>query len=73
MLAVHDSGPGLPEHLRPRLLSDASVEPGGGVGLRLVRELVQGLGGRITLGQSPEGMNEIRVHLPLAPEVAHVA
>jgi signal transduction histidine kinase len=66
LMAVQDSGPGLPDHLRPRLLSDAPVEPGGGVGLRLVRELVQGLGGRITLGHSPEGLNEIRVHLPCA-------
>jgi signal transduction histidine kinase len=73
VLAIQDSGPGLPEHLRPRLLSGASVESGGGVGLRLVRELVQGLDGRITLGQSPEGLSEIRVHLPLAPNEARVA
>lgn len=73
VLAIQDSGSGLPEHLRPRLLSDASVEPGGGVGLRLVRELVQGLGGRITLGRSPDGLSEIRVHLPLAPDEARVA
>jgi signal transduction histidine kinase len=73
VLAIEDSGPGLPEHLRPRLLSDAPVEPGGGVGLRLVRELVQGLGGHITLVPSPEGLSEIRVHLPLAPNEARVA
>jgi signal transduction histidine kinase len=73
VLAFQDSGPGLPEHLRPRLLTDASVEPGGGVGLRLVRELVQSLGGRITLGRSPNGSNEIRVHLPLPPGEARVA
>ena len=73
VLSIQDSGPGLPEHLRPRLLSDASVEPGGAVGLRLVRELVQGLGGRIALGRSPEGLSEIRVHLPLAPDEARVA
>lgn len=68
MLGIQDSGPGLPDHLRARLLSDAPVEPGGGVGLRLVRELVQGMGGQISLGRSPEGLNEIRVQLPLAAE-----
>ncbi len=66
LLAVQDSGPGLPGHLHPRLLSDTPVEPGGGVGLRLVRELVRGAGGRITLGQSQQGLQEIQVHLPCA-------
>ncbi|TQM89504.1 sensor histidine kinase [Roseinatronobacter monicus] len=64
LLAVQDSGPGLPEHLQSRLLSDAPLEPGGGVGLRLVRELVQGADGRITLGQSAQGLQEVQVHLP---------
>lgn len=64
LLAVHDSGPGLPAHLQARLLSDAPVEPGGGVGLRLVRELVQGIGGQIALGQSAQGLPEIQVRLP---------
>jgi signal transduction histidine kinase len=73
LLVIQDSGVGLPDHLRFRLLSDAPVEPGGGVGLRLVRELVQGMGGRIDLGRSPEGLSEIRVHLPLAADEARVA
>lgn len=64
LLAVQDNGPGLPEHLHPRLLSDTPVEPGGGVGLRLVRELVQDIGGQISLGQSPQGLQEIQVRLP---------
>jgi len=64
VVSVHDSGPGLPDHLRARLLSDMPVEPGGGVGLRLVREMVQGMDGRISLGQSPQGLHEIRVYLP---------
>jgi len=66
VLAVQDSGAGLPEHLHARLLSDTPVEPGGGVGLRLVRELVQDMGGQITLGPSVQGLQEIQVHLPCA-------
>lgn len=64
LLAVQDSGPGLPEYLHPRLLSDTPVEPGGGVGLRLVRELVQEIGGQISLGHCPQGLQEIQVRLP---------
>lgn len=63
-LAVQDSGPGLPKHLHARLLSDTPVEPGGGVGLRLVRELVQQMDGQIMLGHSAQGLQEIQVHLP---------
>lgn len=46
-LAVKDSGAGLPPEAQARLLSAAPVQPGGGVGLRLVRDLVAGMGGRI--------------------------
>ncbi|ULB12470.1 ArxS, sensor/HAMP domain-containing histidine kinase (plasmid) [Cereibacter azotoformans] len=67
-LRIRDSGPGLPDSLRPRLLSDDPVEPGGGVGLRLVRDLVRSLGGQVSVGQSPEGLNEIRLILPCIGE-----
>lgn len=46
-LTVQDSGPGLPPEAQARLLSAAPLQPGGGVGLRLVRDIVAGLGGRI--------------------------
>jgi signal transduction histidine kinase len=63
-LCVWDSGPGFSEAMKPRLLSDAPVEPGGGLGLRMVRDLVTSLGGVIELGLSPDGHNEVRVRLP---------
>jgi len=62
-LAVTDDGPGLSEAARARLLSEAPVEPGGGVGLRLVRDLVAGLDGIVACGRS-EGRTEITVSLP---------
>lgn len=46
-IAVSDDGPGLPSEAKNRLLSEEPVLPGSGVGLRLVRDLVAGLGGRI--------------------------
>lgn len=64
-LTIWDSGPGLPDHLRPRLLSDDPVEPGGGLGLRLVRELVQNLGGTIDLVLTTGGHNAVQISLPI--------
>lgn len=62
-LVVTDDGPGLSEAARARLMSGAPVEPGGGVGLRLVRDLVASLGGAIAC-ERKEGRTEIRVNLP---------
>lgn len=46
-LTVNDNGPGLTRQAEERLLSTAPLEPGGGVGLRLVRDLVADQGGEI--------------------------
>lgn len=62
-IVVTDDGPGLSETARARLLSEAPVEPGGGVGLRLVRDLVAGLGGSVACDR-PEGRTEITVTIP---------
>lgn len=64
-LSVWDTGSGLPDEARRRLLSDEAVMPGGGVGLRLVRDLVRGLGGRIDYFRSPE-RSTVQITLPLA-------
>jgi signal transduction histidine kinase len=42
-----DDGPGLGSAALKRLLTDEPGQPGGGVGLRIVRELVNGMGGHI--------------------------
>lgn len=72
-LFVSDDGPGLSEQAKARLLSDAALAPGGGVGLRLVRNLVQELGGRIELGSDSRTMTEVVVRLPVRtpPTAAH--
>ena len=62
-LKVTDNGPGLSEHARQRLLSETPLEPGGGVGLRLVRELVAEMGGEIALERLGD-LTSILVHLP---------
>lgn len=62
-LTVTDNGPGLSATARARLLSEAPVEPGSGVGLRLVRDLVSGLSGAIACERS-EDCTAIIVSLP---------
>lgn len=64
-LTVSDDGPGLSEAAKARLMTEAPGEPGGGVGLRLVRELVAGLGGVISCHGSAGG-TRITVVLPSA-------
>jgi len=62
-LTVTDDGPGLSEAARARLLSATPVEPGGGVGLRLVRDVVVGLGGEVR-NDRVGAQTEITVRLP---------
>lgn len=63
-MLVADSGPGLSRSARARLLSSGPVPPGGGVGLRLVHDLVEEMGGVIQLDRR-DGRTEIAVSLPL--------
>jgi signal transduction histidine kinase len=64
VLAVDDDGAGMPETAVQRLLTSAPAEPGGGVGLRLVRDLVLGLRGTIEHNRSG-GHTRITVTLPV--------
>jgi signal transduction histidine kinase len=62
-LRVSDSGAGLTQAAQQRLMTDDPVQPGGGVGLRLVRDLVTQTGGRVTYARLA-GLTEISVTLP---------
>jgi signal transduction histidine kinase len=62
-LSVGDSGDGLSDAARARLLSDAPVPPGGGVGLRLVHDLVAELDGGIT-SERQDGRTFVDVTIP---------
>ncbi|PQO23322.1 sensor histidine kinase [Rhodobacteraceae bacterium WD3A24] len=62
-LCVCDDGPGLDEALRDRLLTDDPTPPGSGMGLRLVRELVSRLDGRVSLERT-DGITRVTVVLP---------
>jgi signal transduction histidine kinase len=60
-IAVHDSGPGVPESFRPRLFQEYSRAadsraPGTGLGLFVVRALAEAQGGSVTYApRAPQG------------------
>ena len=62
-LEIRDDGAGLSQNARSRLLSSEPVQPGGGVGLRLVHDLVTELGGSLDAGRA-DSMTIITVNLP---------
>jgi two-component system OmpR family sensor kinase len=74
VVAVSDSGPGIPEAERPRLFerfyrgsaARASDVPGVGLGLAICRVLVEGQGGSIAVSNLPGGGATFRIRLPLA-------
>lgn len=62
-LSVLDAGPGVAPALVPSLFS----RPGAGVGLFLVRGLVEAMGGRVAYEPRPEGGSAFRVRLLRPP------
>ncbi|HEX2864745.1 MAG TPA: HAMP domain-containing sensor histidine kinase, partial [Deinococcales bacterium] len=73
VLSVTDSGPGVPEDLRPRLFQrfrGGGAGAGSGLGLYLARSIVQAHGGRIAYRREA-GRSVFEASLPLdAPEEA---
>lgn len=65
-LVVQDSGPGLSREARSRLLSSEPAQPGGGVGLRLVHDLVAELGGTLDSARRDE-KTIVSIDLPVSP------
>lgn len=65
---VEDDGPGVPEDQRERVIGrgerlDAS-HPGQGIGLAVVRDIIESYGGSLSLDASPLGGAAFRVWLP---------
>ncbi len=78
---VHDTGPGIPEHLLPRLFrpfeqadtSTARTHGGSGLGLAICRQIVALMGGQIEAANDPAGGAAFRftAPLPACPEPVH--
>jgi two-component system, OmpR family, sensor kinase len=78
VLEVDDEGPGIPRDVRGILTNadpGAAVRVGRGLGLWMVRRMVDELGGRITIDEKPQGGTVVRLNLPAAREdrQAHAA
>ncbi|WP_431257509.1 sensor histidine kinase [Roseateles chitinivorans] len=82
VLYVTDQGPGIPPSLRERVFDrffrdPAQREPGSGLGLSIVKAVLEQLGGRIEmrdgLGNGDSGGLEVAVTLPLAQARADTA
>jgi signal transduction histidine kinase len=68
LLTVEDDGPGLTDEQRQRIgqrgLRLDETKPGSGLGLSIVRDLVQLYHGAFSLAQSPRGGLSVRLELP---------
>jgi signal transduction histidine kinase len=70
-IEVSDTGPGVPVSERERIfepfVTTKKIGEGSGLGLFVCRNLVKGMGGRITVEDAPGGGARFRVILPAAP------
>jgi len=67
-IAVDDDGPGIPPHERERVFAlgarGSTPAGGSGIGLALVRMIVERAGGRVDIGESPLGGARFAVTIP---------
>ncbi|GGB49060.1 hypothetical protein GCM10011316_21500 [Roseibium aquae] len=68
-LQIMNTGAAMPQAALDRLLEDGPLLPGGGVGLRLVRDLITKLGGAISHSHE-NGVTCVAVSLPISWESA---
>jgi|GEM_PF-2834123 signal transduction histidine kinase len=64
---VVDDGPGIPEEKKDRLFEEFSTKPGGaGLGLLVVKKVMDGHDGRVRIANSPGGGAMVRLEFPRA-------
>ena len=75
VVTVDDDGPGIPSHDLPHVferlytarLAPQRKENSSGLGLAIVRELVESMGGQVAAGDAPNGGARLSFWLPLTP------
>ncbi|MNI44378.1 Sensor protein PhoQ [compost metagenome] len=69
-ICVEDDGPGVPLDQRTRILQRGErldrQHPGQGIGLAVVKDIIESYSAKLTLGDSPLGGAAFRIHFPLA-------
>jgi two-component system sensor histidine kinase PhoQ len=67
-LTIEDDGPGIDADMREQVLNRGTradeIQPGQGIGLAMVHELIGAYGGELTIGESSWGGASIRMELP---------
>lgn len=73
-LLVEDDGPGVPESQRQRIIGRGerldTTHPGQGIGLSVVRDIIESYGGELSLTDSPLG--GAAFHIRLKSEGRHI-
>jgi signal transduction histidine kinase len=64
VIKARNDGPGMSGVALKSLMSDEPVQPGGGFGLRVIRELADELGAEIVHDRT-DGMTEVSVTIPV--------
>ncbi|MDI2591434.1 ATP-binding protein [Pseudomonas sp. N3-W] len=68
-LCVEDDGPGVPPNQRARILQRGErldrQHPGQGIGLAVVKDIIESYSAKLTLGDSPMGGAAFRIHFPV--------
>lgn len=68
-IGISDGGPGMPPEIAGILVDDdpgPAVRAGRGLGLWMVRRVVDDLGGRVDIGRHAAGGTTVTLHLPIA-------
>jgi two-component system sensor histidine kinase PhoQ len=67
-LCIEDDGPGVPPDQRARILQRGErldrQHPGQGIGLAVVKDIIESYSARLTLGDSPLGGAAFKIHFP---------
>jgi signal transduction histidine kinase len=68
-VAVHDNGPGVPEHARERIFQPffTTRSQGTGLGLAIVQKIIVTHNGRVSVRESDAGGATFQIVVPLAP------
>ena len=74
-IEVHDSGPGVPPELRDKIFErfwrGENSKEGAGLGLSIVRRIMNALNGSVAVSDAPEGGAQFSLIFPASAHAAH--